>query len=314
MSDVDDALFEFDSKGIDELVAADIVAPPGGSPVSVALDFQGFAHDSLELYPSRALVDDNFAGGTDIDYSGRNPQVLVWVASEYHIYWNPNRKARAAISRDAGATWRELPNLTKEMFGGNVAVSATDPNNIVWLPSYLLSPWEFLDLPRGLFVTNDGGGKWTTMKSVGGSSRFHRLMWWVGHQALASDKVEGGVFYLVDDTAKFLVSTDGGANWKSANPPPCREANACHVFGQLVPSPVKAGELWAGVGDDGLYRTRDRGATVCGKAPVLPRYGPWASVRHYTVLRCLRSTSTAPPTAMSGWACGARPTTAAPGV
>jgi len=103
---------------------------------------------------------------------------------------------------------------------------------------------------------------------VGGSNRFHRLSWWLTRQALASDKVDGGVFYLYDDEERFFVSVDGGESWEAApNSPPCREANACHVFGQLKASPDRAGELWASVGDDGLYRSGDRGETPWQKVP-----------------------------------------------
>jgi hypothetical protein len=260
--DDDEVVWNIASDGIEQLVTSDIVAPPGGEPVSAVADRQGFRHVALDRSPGAPLVDDRFAGGADIDYAGQSPKDLVWIGSQYQIYWDPNREARAAYSSDGGETWTELPNLVKDMFAGNVAVSATDPTNIVWLPSYYINPWEYTGLPKGLYVTTDRGEHWTTLPNVGGSNRFHRLSWWLTRQALASDKVDGGVFYLVDDEEKFLISTDGGLTWTpGANPPPCRESNACHVFGQLKASPDRAGELWAGVGDDGLYRTTDRGAT-----------------------------------------------------
>lgn len=253
--------WHLDSRGIEELVVADVVTPPGNAPITVAADRQGFRSTSLSDYPPKPLVDQRFAGGTDLDYSGRNPNVLVWIGAEYNVYWENRRVARGAISTDGGVTWKELANLTKNMFGGNVAVSATDPGNIVWLPSYFINPFEYSDKGKGLFVTKNGGKSWQN-KTVDGKNNFHRLVWWLSRQALASDKVEGGVFYLQNDSAEFYVSSDGGVSWKkAANSAPCGEFNACHVFGQIIASPGTAGEVWSSVGEGGLYRSRDRGAT-----------------------------------------------------
>ena len=259
--------WHLDSRGIEELVVADVVVPPGSAPISVVADRQGLRSTSLTEYPTEPLVDERFAGGTDLDYSGRNPRALVWIGAEYNVYWNDTRVARGAISLDGGATWKELPNLTKNMFGGNVAVSATDPNNIVWLPSYFINPFEYANLGKGLYVTTNGGRSWQN-KTVDGKNNFHRLMWWLSRQALASDKVDGGVFYLQNDSADFYVSTDGGVKWKkAANSAPCGEFNACHVYGQIIAAPNTAREVWSSVGEGGLYRSRDRGVTAWEKLP-----------------------------------------------
>lgn len=257
----DRVTFTLDSTGIEELVIADVVTPPGGSPVVVAADRQGFLVRDLTAFPKRTLVDPSFVGGTDVDYSGGAPGELVWIGAEYHRYFDPARRARGAVSHDGGTTWTELPNLTKDMFGGNVAMSAGDPRNIVWLPSYFLSPFEHLNEPKALFVTTDAGAHWREV-IVDGRANYHRLLWWLGRQALVADKVERGVFYLQSDTEDFEVSTDGGLTWRrAAHSAPCTEALTCHVYGQLVASPTTAGEVWSAAGDAGLYRTTDRGAS-----------------------------------------------------
>ena len=259
--------WQLDSRGIEELVVADVAVAPGGVPITVAADRQGFRSSSLTNYPSKPLIDARFAGGTDLDFSGRNPDVLVWIGAEYQRYANADRNARAAISRDGGVSWTELPHLDKKMFGGNVAVSATDPSNIVWLPSYFRSPFEYLEQGKGIYVTTNGGSSWKNL-TVDRRNNFHRFLWWLGREALASDKVDGGVFYLQDDTKEFYVSTDGGLKWnKAPHAAPCEQANACHVFGQIVASPTVAGEVWSSVGTDGLYRSNDRGATPWQKVP-----------------------------------------------
>jgi len=250
------------SRGLEQTVLADVVAPPGGRPISVVADRQGFLHQDLAEYPGRPLVDERFASGTDIDYSAEHPEVMVWVGAEHHLYLDPRRRARGAVSRDQGRTWSELPNLVPDQFGGNVAVSATDPDNFVWVPSYYLGPFEFEDQPRGVFVTDDAGQTWTELPGIDGSHRFHRLMWWFARRALAADRVIGGTFYLNDDEGRFLVSSNGGFDWERAeHAPPCSVNTDCHVYGQLRASPVVAGEVWASTGTAGLFRTTDQGRT-----------------------------------------------------
>jgi photosystem II stability/assembly factor-like uncharacterized protein len=149
------------------------------------------------------------------------------------------------------------------MFGGNIAVSAQDPDNIVWLPSYLLSPFEYIDIPKGLYATTDGGENWTQLPDVGGTNAFHRLMWWFGRQALTADKVEPNTFYLFDEEERFFVSTNGGTEWTEAPfSPPCSVDVACHVFGQIHADPLQGSRVWANVGEGGLYRTDDAGETA----------------------------------------------------
>ena len=135
-STADPVVLTIDSVGIEELVASEVVAPAGGDPVTAVADFQGFTHIDENAYPTKMLIDDRFTGGTDLDYSGGNFELLVWVGAEYHLYSSPDRQSRGFYSDDGGVTWAPLPNLTPEFFGGEVAVSATDPANIVWLPSY----------------------------------------------------------------------------------------------------------------------------------------------------------------------------------
>ncbi len=254
--------WNFAGAGIDELVVADFVAPPGGDVVSAVADFQGFLHDDPSAYPATPLVDGDFAGSTSIDDVGGMPDHLVWTGAEYHVYFNPERRARAARSSDGGRTWEEIPNLVPEMFGGTIAASAGDPDNLVWVPSYYLSPFEYEDMAKGVFVTTDGGDSWTNLPDVGGTNRFHRLFWWFARRPLAADEVEPGTFYLFDDEEHFWVTRDGGLEWEQSEfGPPCTVDGDCHVVGQLHADPFTTGVVWAAVGTEGLHRTDDAGST-----------------------------------------------------
>ncbi|MGD9703661.1 MAG: WD40/YVTN/BNR-like repeat-containing protein [Acidimicrobiia bacterium] len=255
-------VWQLDSVGIEQTVTSELIAPAGGDPVSAIADRQGFKHADPDQFPSRPLVDRTFVGGTDLAAAGQVPGALVWVGAEYQRYYSDDRVARGAYSHDGGETWTEFPNLPLDLFGGEVAVSATDPSNIVWVPTYLGSPDEYQSAPKGVYVTKDEGGSWTKLDDVGGTNAFHRYLWWLGRQALAADTVEGGVFYLMSDDGQFFVSTDGGSSWtEAANSPPCTQDVDCHVVGQLRAAPGRAGDLWAGVGNGGLVRSTDRGAS-----------------------------------------------------
>ena len=255
------------ARGIEETVASAIVVPPGGVPIGAIADRQGFRFADTTRYPERTLIDETFVGGTGLDYSGGDPDVVAWVGAEYHIYYSDRRRARGALSTDGGVTWEQFDGTTLDMFGGEIAVSAIDPNVLVWLPTHFSDPWEYLRSPVGLYFSHDGGQSWTHVDSIAGIDSFHRFLWWFNRRALAADRLNGN-FYLMSDEARFFTSSDGAATWQEAlNAPPCLSANACHVLGQLQAQPDRAERLWAGVGSDGLYRTDDAGRTAWVKLP-----------------------------------------------
>jgi hypothetical protein len=251
--------FRSSARGIEELVVADLLSPPGGSPIVATADRQGFVLDR-DRFPARTLIDERFASGAALDYSPADPDRLAWVGAESHLAFSPNRSPRGAVSDDGGSTWTEMGGLVPEMFGGEVAVSATDPDVMVWLPTRYADPNPNPDDPLGAYRSSDGGRSWERAP-IDGDDNFHRLFWWLTRRALAADRVDGA-FYLMSDDQDFYVSRDGAQTWQAAShAPPCDPATACHVFGQLTAVPGRAGEVWATTGTTGLHYTADAGAT-----------------------------------------------------
>ena len=264
--DADTVVWTSTARGIEELVVSGLVTRPGFPPLVTVADRQGFVLED-DRYPESPLVDDRFASGSGIDFSGGSPEVLAWVGAESNIALSPEREARGATSSDGGATWQEMTGLTQEMFGGEVAVSATDAGTIVWVPTYYANPYEFLTKPVGVSVSHDGGTSWERSTVDGDVHSFHRLFWWFTRRALAADRVNGN-FYLMSDEERFYVSRDGARTWQLApHTPPCTETSDCHVFGQVQAHPTQADELWASTGRGGLYRTSDAGATSWTNVP-----------------------------------------------
>lgn len=248
------------SVGIEEVVVSSIVHPPGGHVYVVVADRQGFRFDDLEHHPARTLIDPRFASGTSLDFSAGSADTLAWVGAESNL--DPaSAQPRGAGSDDGGATWREFDRMDRAMYGGEVAVSATDPDVIVWLPTHATHPEAFRSDPLGVAVSDDGGRSWEVVRPDVETDAFHRFFWWFTRRALAADRVDGS-FYLMSDEERFYRSTDGGRTWeRAAHSPPCRADVDCHVVGQLTAVPGRAGHLWATTGRGGVFRTETAGAS-----------------------------------------------------
>lgn len=261
-TDINDAevTWTFVSKGIEEMVTTDVIAPPGGVPITAVYDRQGFYHPDLDAYPQQPLLDQEFWGGTSLDYSGETPSFLVNAQVKNNYF--PELTGRGAYSRDGGKTWKAFLAKPADSIGGNIAVSATDPNTMVWLPSTG-------DFGEGKvpYYSNDLGNSWQQGSGIT-SVNTHPLFWLARKTALTADKVLGDTFYVItfDNDGEFFVSNDGGANFtQAAHAPTCSSNNDCHVFGQLHAVPGYASHVWSSDAKGGLWYTTDAGTTPWSK-------------------------------------------------
>ena len=246
-------LWTAEATGIEEVVVSDILVPPGGDLIVTVADRQGFRFPDVTTRPTRTLVDERFASGADVDVSGGHPERLAWIGAQSNL--DPaEARPRGATSSDGGATWQEMSGMDPEMYGGEVAVSAVDPERIVWLPAQRGGV-----APRGLFTSGDGGRSWQLTRADADMDTLHQNFWWFGRRALAADRVDARM-YLMGDDARFHISDDGGTTWSDSSfAPPCRRDTDCHVYGQLRAVPGRAGQLWATAGTAGVFRTSDAG-------------------------------------------------------
>lgn len=174
---------------------------------------------------SVAKLDPTFGLGASIsmDYSFQNPNTMAFIGQDYN---NPTTINRFLKTNDGGTTWQPFwttPNSCNDApWGGNIAISSTNPNTFVWIPnnkstiSGCLNPVK--NFPR--FTTN-GGTNWTTCNNINftdGSFGFSFNSTFSIGKLLESDKVNGSKFYfyaMEGNTflTKLWRTTDSGANW-----------------------------------------------------------------------------------------------------
>jgi hypothetical protein len=250
----------FYSQGIEETVTSDLIAPPGDAPTSNIFDRQGFYHANPDSYPTQPLIDGAFWGGTSLDYSGGTPGTLVTVQAKNN--YSPSLTGRGATSTDGGKTWQLFGSTPTNNVGGNIAISATDPNNLVWLPST-----GNFGQGNPPYYSQDGGKTWSQSAGIT-SPNTHWLFWWGSKRALASDKVNNAFYAITfssttSATGTFYTSTDGGKTFaQAANSPACEQNGDCHVYGQIHAAPGYAGHVWSSAAKDGLWYTTDAGQSA----------------------------------------------------
>jgi photosystem II stability/assembly factor-like uncharacterized protein len=237
--------------GIEETVTFDAISPPGeASLISAIADFDGFRHQSLDSFPQKSHGNGNFITTTSLAYSSGKPNFIVSVGASHH---DP-KVMRAGFSRDNARTWQNFPSIEKkthpnDLVFGNIAVSATDTQNIVWQPSNGKPP----------YFTKDGGTTWKRItffeqKDIGSNIHTHL---WNRQQALAADSVQGGTFYIYHHEKGLLLRTaDGGESWQLVNNAlPAGIWNGANV--KAVPG--MPGEVWVSLKEKGLYRSSNFG-------------------------------------------------------
>ena len=264
------------SRGIEELVANDVIQPPGHAPLFAAWDFGIHVKEDLNRFSTtygpreRVLI-----AAQQLDYSVASPNVIVTNASDTRTGCcsEDGDAVMAGYSTNAGMSWtkfRTLPQPPGTLAGdpwrmsfGTIAVSSGDSRNIVWQPTHNRSP----------FVTRDQGQSWQRVILQGEilPNTGSHAVYSYARKTLAADRVRSGVFYLyhageaTNSALLGLWRTDnGGASWRkifNGEIAPLSQYSA-----KLRAVPGKAGHLFftSGVAqspDNTLRRSVDGGAT-----------------------------------------------------
>ena len=202
------------SAGIENMVANDVIAPPGSVPLTAFWDQKFFYRDNLDTYPAQKKPDNIFGSCWDLDYVEKNPLQIVGLIQD-HTGGHPPTK-QSGYSLDGGKTWNIFSAITNgtlpgDLQYGNMAVSCNNLNNIVWLPS-----------SQGLpYYTKDRGATWYKVNEGSNATDGGHHAYYSSKEVLQSDRATDGVFYIYNWNYGFYKSIDGGASWvQSANNPP----------------------------------------------------------------------------------------------
>lgn len=241
-------------KGHEEVCLYEAISPTKGAPLLTGMmDVGGFRHPQLDAMPTDAIVgiksehNKAFHEGSDLDFCEANPDVIV-AAGGYR--WNDT--GSAGFSTDNGRTWQNFPTMPYPgARNGRIAVSATNPDVVVWLP---------LGEKQPVWRTGDRGQTWTPGKGgpVGTVYEGHVFTY---YQPLTADRVKADTFYAYDRrNGRVFRSEDGGQNWRHVAKLPSQPGQHFDQH-QIVAAPGVAGEVWCAVDDRGLFRSSDGGTT-----------------------------------------------------
>ena len=297
------------TQGISELCAYYVKAAPivyadktfGPDMQFGCADMGGFSViDRREVPKSRIMTGNVTAGspewnvpltiGTGMDYCFGYPQYMVYTGT--HQFSNDDA-FKFGASRDGGLTWEEISVPIEDKAkrgindsgntGGVIAMSSTNPYNLVWGPNRGFLKWS-----------DDMGQTWNDpanldeIKQGAGSHFYEREMyWWSSAQTLQADPVNGDKFYLFthkSGVAELWRTTDGGRNWTkqytgAANQ---TEANNNHdlinavggvPWAKIQVNPIKEGDVFVCLGihynkrNGGLWRSANSEAADFVKVP-----------------------------------------------
>lgn len=248
--------------GIEQLVPNNLVAPPGGKPVTASWDRALFYHADVDQYPASHGPTSRFNAGWDLAYSANNPQFLVATVydnRECCSAWSgPDNQS--GHSMDGGQTWTVFPpiasgTLPAALQFGDIAVAASDTQNIVWLPTNDAAP----------YYSKDRGQTWNIIALPGVTVPGSHSFYYLNRQVLTSDTVQDHTFYLYHNQSNQVFKTvDGGVTWTPipvSNFPAYPQWNA-----KLKAVPANSGHLCFTTGlleggSQGLFCSQDSGAT-----------------------------------------------------
>ncbi|NUO00381.1 MAG: exo-alpha-sialidase, partial [Saprospiraceae bacterium] len=241
--------------GLEEMRVNQMIAPPnqaGNFFFTTAAEMLGFGYSNTDNVPDEKIIRDWEGNGLSLSYCFKRPATVAIVGSDPG---SPATNQQCLVSHDAGLTWNSFLNEPAACegapWGGNIALSATDSLNMVWVPEFRTflggcTTGPVINHPR---YTTDGGQTWTLCDSIkfeAGNFPFTLNSTARIGKFLESDKVNGSRFYYyavpVDTafTGQIWSSTNGGASWIKA----CQGCLPATSNGQLKANPYREGDLW----------------------------------------------------------------------
>lgn len=230
-------VYHSQSLGIEELVANDILAPPGGRPITASWDRPFFYSDNPDKFPSKyGPIDGAFAGGWGLDYASSDPSFIVGVAN-----WGATDIS--GYSTDGGQTWTQFAAKPPWRLGGCIA--AATPLNFVWVSGNNGLP----------YYTKDGGKTWKLAEGLPTDGWIFSA--YLKRRIVVADRVQIGTFYIYNFGHGLYKSTDGGAHWSLVYWGEISPSSAYNA--RLRATPGRVGHLWFTAGGQTTKHPFSRG-------------------------------------------------------
>lgn len=216
--DDDEITFVCETEGIEELVSNDLIVTPAGSVLSAHWDRAIFRHGDGTPSGAEQGPNTEFNSAWDLDWSPADPDFVVGVVSDHRFCCESGGDAYySSYSTDGGQNWQRFESYENgthpaDLRFGNIAVSASDTDNLVWMPTFN-APLHF---------SHDQGATWTEVvlpgtednvtdgKNTGGS----HFAYYLNRNVLQADRILPDTFYLYHGELGIFRSSDAGETWE----------------------------------------------------------------------------------------------------
>ncbi len=247
-----------ESTGQEHLVSNDVISFSNGNKLTAHWDFPVFLHNPSNDYPTTHKPSSRFNSCWDLAQSPTDENFVVALIEDNRYCCWDDQTRNTSYSSDGGESWTKFASQPGDDFDlhfGQLAVSAEDNDNIIWLPGGNRSP----------FYTTDKGNSWTESTLPGQSDNCCIGPEYFKRKALTPDAVAPNTFYIYDWGAGHIFkTTDGGSSWiRYASVLP-----AWSFHGKITSVPGKEGHLLFSNGAEealdlieGVYHSTDGGAS-----------------------------------------------------
>jgi len=212
--------WEENSAGQEHLVSSGALTFPDGTFLTSHWDFGIFKHNDPNVYPSEHKPTARFSAAWEMDQSPQDPYYVVAVIEDNRYCCIDQDSRSSGYSTDGGNTWTKFASMpddatetayTRNFKFGQIAISATDKNNLIWQPAV-----NGGELP---WFTFDNGNSWTQATIPNASAIIGIQYDFFETRPLTADKVLANTFYLYDQAPGGYIfkTTDGGLNWTRNN-------------------------------------------------------------------------------------------------
>ena len=200
----DELTWTFTSDGIEELVSNDAVKPVGQPLLTAHWDRNIVRHPGSR--PAELPLTERFNSAWSLSVAPDDPLFVAAVVDDHRFCCEEDGRAgQSGFSTDGGRTWQRFRSLEdgvhpEDLAFGNIAVSAGDNDNLVWVPSN----------GGRVHYSRDRGQTWQPSDYPGSEPHF---AFYLNRDVLTADPRRPGTFYMLDVDG-VLRSTDGGVSWQ----------------------------------------------------------------------------------------------------